>query len=538
MEKRITSIQVDKQSAPIKARGETRGIKIYGTQSSGFSLEVNDSTGYCILENPLQDIEIPQSGVYILNQNFPDISTNATGGLVEEYYEITITPHADVTTEFKTESITESKEYKEYVDFIEKYPKSESYGDPGPERKITPSEQESHKEITKLFRKIPKPVRYDSLEKITLYQYPDPTITLTTTIPTEVITAVAGGSDITIKSTADSIVPITKTQTLTITEGGDGGDIAGFFYVKDNFNNSISKNTTFKKVVTTSEDPKIYGNIILKPSTTRTVNDVITQDIEPGMTVYGKITKDKIVYKSLEVPTCQRATNKFELSDTVGLFPGMIGKVNGLHNFRLTSVDCSKNITINQKVVIFENTKITFVYEANSAISNIKTQSDENGNACVDLTTPIMVVDGMSLDLDDDESMVSSSFKATGSGTNSVVITNDIVFSSFGKKDVTYTLDLPNIITRTPNARNFKIEATRNRKSVITTTINTLEDERDASTKTIAITSGPNHGAASISSRNIVYTPNMGYVGVDKILYTFSDGTNTSAEARIDITVK
>ena len=63
MEKRITSIKVDNQNTPIKSKGETRGIKIHGTQGSGFSLEINDSTGYCILENPLQDVEIPQSGI-------------------------------------------------------------------------------------------------------------------------------------------------------------------------------------------------------------------------------------------------------------------------------------------------------------------------------------------------------------------------------------------------------------------------------------------------------------------------------------------
>ena len=34
----------------------------------------------------MQNVEIPVSNVYTLNQKFPDISTSATGGLIEEYY--------------------------------------------------------------------------------------------------------------------------------------------------------------------------------------------------------------------------------------------------------------------------------------------------------------------------------------------------------------------------------------------------------------------------------------------------------------------
>ena len=96
MEKKITRLNVRNANTPIKSRGEVRSIKIHGTPGSGFSLEINDSNGDCILEEPLQNVEIPKSNVYILNQKFPDISTSATGGLIEESYEIILTPHADV----------------------------------------------------------------------------------------------------------------------------------------------------------------------------------------------------------------------------------------------------------------------------------------------------------------------------------------------------------------------------------------------------------------------------------------------------------
>ena len=51
------------------------------------------------------------------------------------------------------------------------------------------------------------------------------------------------------------------------------------------------------------------------------------------MSVYGKITKDKIIHKSLDVATCQKATDRFELSDTIGLFVGMKVKINNIGTF-------------------------------------------------------------------------------------------------------------------------------------------------------------------------------------------------------------
>ena len=87
MEKRITHIDTGPaDSLYIKSTGEIRSIKIYGTKSAGFSIEINDSSGDCILEQPLQNISIPDSGVYELKQVFPSITT----GFKEEYYTINI----------------------------------------------------------------------------------------------------------------------------------------------------------------------------------------------------------------------------------------------------------------------------------------------------------------------------------------------------------------------------------------------------------------------------------------------------------------
>ena len=487
MEKIITEVEAHGKSYNhIRSIGERRDIKIHGTKGAGFSIEINDSSGYCILEEPLKDIEIPDTGVYILKQAFPSITT----GFKEEYYEINVTAHADVT----------------YI---------------------------------------------DKGENIKLYQYPDTTITLaTSTSQTGPALTVSGGSDITVTKPAYSEGEIEKTQTLTITENPT--DQAGFLYVKDNFSNSISKNTTFKRITTTEEKPKLDRYVVLKPSTTvgigSTVSGTVTKgsqnypitgDIEPGMSVRGKITKNKIVHKSLEVPTCQKATDKFELSDTIGLFAGMKVRVDRVGVFIVVSVDCDKNITIDRKAVIQEGTTVTFYYEITNTIGSVQTQINENGNACVTLTTDMIIVDGMTLDLDKDTSKIDARSSFTGSGTNSVVITNNVIFSKFGKTDATHTLDLDNIITTTPNIKNIKVNIAKNSGE---NNINTKVNDYDASSKTTIITGhakfGGTNASASRSTRSIFYTPPTDFVGTDRILYKLSDGTNTSAEGRIDITVK
>ena len=499
MEKKINYIEVENAIQHIKPIGETRMIKVVGTSGAGFSIEVNDSSGACILEEPLQNIEIPEKGVYILTQEFPDVTTSANGGLTEEYYDIVLKPHADV----------------------------EAY-----------------------------------IQQQRLYQYPDVTMTLTTK-SSATSPSITVRDDDGVFSSMTAIMPakskgrVNKTLNLTINEASG---TAGFFYVKNTFNNSLSKNTTFTRKVTTSDKPKLGSIVTLKPLTTKTIgsttsgdvtrgneNDLMSNDVEVGMSVYSKLTKSKIVYESLEVPTCRRATNKFALSDTVGLFAGMIGKIKGFNDFILTSVDCEKNITVSKKIIIPENTDVDFVYEITSSIGKVLTQIDKEGNACVNLSNEIMIVSDMVLDLDTDKSQFFSDFIFSGSGTDVVTLKGNVEFSNPGLKDVTHTIDVDNMVTRIPNIRDFKVDVEKNSSRY---TINTLKGEIDqnasatigaesaASGKVVAVTRQPSHGSSAITARDLYYTPNPNFVGSDEILYTLNDGTNTSLEGKISITVK
>ena len=485
MEKKITSITVQNVNTFISSRGETRQIKLRGTAGSGFSLEINDSDGDCILEEELQNIEIPRSGVYILNQKFPEILTSAqfpTGGVTEEYYEIIITAHADVSCD---------------------------------------------------------------LDKVTLYQYPDVTLTLANSSTQTLPALSVSGANVAIKRPAKHEGSITQTQTLVITEDSPR---AGYFYVNGNVNSSISKNTVITRRVKADADPKKSRYAILKPLTTRAIDATtsgevtrgsqaypITGDVSVGMRIGGKLTKSKTIHKSLDVSNCRKATNKFELDDTVGLLPSMFGSINGLNDFQIVSIDCGKNITIDRKVVIPEGTSVSFTYRVGSNIARVHTQANEDGNACVDLSTEMMLIDGMDLELDDDRSRVTSSFAFSGSGTDTATLTLKANFSGFGTRDVTHTIDLDNIITRKPNARSFSIDIPKNSKSFY---IGTSDFDYDSSTKTATVTGDCKHGFTYVDGRIIQYTPADGFVGVDKILYTLSDGTTASDEKTINITVK
>ena len=112
--------------------------------------------------------------------------------------------------------------------------------------------------------------------------------------------------------------------------------------------------------------------------------------------------------------------------------------------------------------------------------------------------------------------------------------------ASFGDKNVTYTLDLDNMITAKPNAYSQDIVVAKNSSA---TTIKILKFDRDlnASSKQGTVTGGPSHGsvtAYATSTDSFAYTPHTGFSGEDSFTFTMSDGVTTSDVKKIRITVK
>ena len=377
---------------------------------------------------------------------------------------------------------------------------------------------------------------------MTLHQYPDVTVTVTTSSSQTGPELEVTGADITKTNRANGSGAGIVTYTLAVNEDAE---TAGFFYVnKGSFNKALTASTMLKKVVSRTEGEfSRINNLILKPLTTRTVNGDISGELTPGMKIYGKIEKTKIVTESLEVPTCRRKTNKFSLSDTVGLFPGMTINIPGEPLAELVSVDCAKNITINRKVVILENREIVFKYETWSSINEVTSQINSEGETCIKTFTDISAVNGMELEFDDNTSRISGSFRFSGSGSDAsgsdtVTLISDVDISKFGLQDVTYTWNLDDFISRNPNARDHAVDVAKNAASGVIVNMQNNDYDSNAATKTQVITKQPSNGVASTSGRNITYNPHNGFVGSDEILFTVSDGRTSSAEKRITITVK
>ncbi|WGZ94003.1 MAG: Ig-like domain-containing protein [Candidatus Thiothrix putei] len=62
-------------------------------------------------------------------------------------------------------------------------------------------------------------------------------------------------------------------------------------------------------------------------------------------------------------------------------------------------------------------------------------------------------------------------------------------------------------------------------------------DEVPAGGATLTIVNAPGHGSASVSGNQIVYTPTIGYSGVDELTYRLTDDRGFTTETTVDITI-
>ena len=454
--------------------GDNRKVTVTGDIGSVFTLTIKDSSGCSILENDLENVKMDKH-TFSFGQEFPVIKS----GLTSETYTITLTPSA--TTVWEKSSIPEK-----------------------------------------------------------LYQYPKPTVTITKLTSQTGPALGLSGSDVTKTGEAGSYtdnIPgyASSTYTLAVTENPS---TAGFFYVKDNpkFEDNITTNTLIKKVIKRddiNDRSKINTLNCLYPapavSDGSRVSASYNGEVKDTYKWKGKVSYTKTVFASLEatdgtkITSCNDATDRFKLENTEKIFEGM--KVTCISNGKYINDEVVKvwedKLTLSTKRVIRDGAILTFEYEETGTIG---------GNTTLPHNTTI--------EIEPDGSIIDGNMKVSGSGTNALTVTTIIDVVKFGKEDVTYTLDLDNFIVRKPNAYNQEVVAKKDTATKINIILKDIDS--NATSKTATIVSGPYKGVAVIDGEKDIftYTPNTGFTGEDIFKFTMSDGTNSSDEKTIFITVK
>jgi len=471
MTKIINSLNIRNLNTPLNLNGESRQITIIGDKDVVFSLTIKDSDGESILDEELDLISIPSGRTYSFNQKFPKLKDQYTF----DYYDITIIPTAGVSLEGST--------------------------------------------------------AYNS--SLRIYQYKNPTITFTNTTSQTGPALSVSGSDVTKTGPANAYsenIPnyTSSTYTLTITENPSAD---GNFYIKGNprFSNNINSSTTFKKVLKRCDNLGDYVNhVSLDPDTTKTESDregrtVITSDITPGMSVYGKSSYTKTVQSSIDTTNRSELTNKFKLIDNNDLFVGMTVTGNSNGEYIETTLialneDCKDSITLESKYAIRKDTVLTFTYEQQTMVSEVNSQN------AITLDSPTPLPNNTALTFDDNDTIASGIMSCVGSGTNTIVLTITLDVIKFGTKDVTYTLDLDNFIVREPNVYNQYVEVVKETTKAID--MLKFDYDSDSAEKIPTIVTDPRHGTLSAydtDTKTFTYTPSDGFVGEDSFVFTKSD---------------
>jgi len=470
----ISLLKVEKSNAYLDPQGEKRRITINGDVGAVFTLTIKDSSGCSILKEEMENFKMTNH-TFHFDQKFPPIAS----ALTSETYTINVIPAAD--------TILKPKELVEIL-----------------------------------------PI---------LYQYKNPTVTITNASTQTGPALGKTGNNITktgIAGTNTSDIPgYTSTYTLNITEAPS---TAGYFYIKGNprFADNITSSTLIKKIIkrdNVNDRSSISTLKCLQPapavSDGTTVSNSYAGEVTGGKWE-GKVSYTKTVFSSLEatdgtkINSCNDATDRFKLENTDKLFKGMT--VTGVSNGEYIKDKIVKvwddKLTLESKHVIRKNTVLTFEYK-------------ENGVMGTYTTLPHNTV----IEIENNKTIVKGNMRISGGGTDTLTITTLVNFVKFGKEDTTYTLDLDNFIVRKPNAYDQEVTV----KKDTATPINVILKDKDsnATSKTTTITSGPYKGSTAIDGEKdtITYTPNTGFTGEDSIKFTMSDGTNSSDEKTIFITV-
>tara|TARA_R100001530_G_scaffold111513_1_gene78667 strand:- start:95 stop:1552 length:1458 start_codon:yes stop_codon:yes gene_type:complete len=476
MNKLINSIAIS-NSDIIDANGSTRVITISGEADAKFTLTIKNGSGNNILEDYLENVTIPKSGLYKLKQKFPIYESN------------------DFTRIDNTEVYT--------IEIL-----------PGSFTKFTD----------------------DIVSYYELKQYPNPTITITST-SSHAIT----GSDSTLTGKAMKLAeampsnfktssPSTYakrfgeiTNDITISPETD---IKLYISKKPNLALDLKKNTDVKRNIGEKKGVEKELTLTLPPSDTAQY----TKSVKEKMTYSGSYTYTKLFDSNVNNENENKFSSKIKLTDTENLVIGMIITGNNIKGHTtITSVDTDTNITISLKQRLTQHDQLTFTKNISGVISginsanNITTDSEESLPSNVELT------------FTNDITSIHGRVIASGSGTDTITLNSTYQVRKFGKEDVTFTQLTDNFISTTPNTYTQYITTTKDTAITFDLLSLDIDTNKGEKTPTWEAQDEPSHGTITTTSwaagvGTTIYTPHTGYTGTDKFYFYVNDATPVLSE--------
>ena len=383
--------------------------------------------------------------------------------------------------------------------------------------------------LTVLGESIPKTTPTYSLN-----QYPDPVITLTSAAST--LSGVSEtGADATltgkIRSTPDTINEVNKISYTRTISHSRAIYVSKPPNVNIDYNNSLDIKKVVKKVDNTTN---IEINPFVGSGDTAISYD---GDVKVGMTFEGKISYTKIFINHIITDKrndCVNYSNKIKLTGTSNIEVGMIMVGIGI-TANVISIDSDTDITISRTTSttsLKNGTELTFVRR----VSGVVTEICDPTNIVVD--SPKIIPNGTVLTFNNNESEISGTITTGGSGSTEITIVGNIFVKKFGKESVTYTQQVDDFITFTPNAYRQFVRIVKNTTTSIK--ITTGDNDINSTSKTVTILSNPSHGvlaAVEGDAQSKTYTPYTGFLGDDSFTFKVSDGTTDSLTQTISITV-
>ena len=404
------------------------------------------------------------------------------------------------------------------------------------------------------FKEIPT----NGVINVKIYQYKNPKLTFAindSTLDSCTTTTDYDGNE-TFSGGANSLSKTGFTYTTTLTSTTKN------LYIKDptpGLGDLVIKDNIIKKIVIreNTTDTSDVGEIKVRSKAfLDSSNNVIYQgDVENNMVYSSSVSRTETIRKSIDLDIhkepcddCDELdilTNKFEIDNTRDIFVGMrvwgVDYNGKLISTSLQSIDSNKNITLEGFYTINKDTDLTFDYDESGTVEEVINSS--NGDQSIVLSGTSRLPHGSEVTFESGVfTNVQGYTRHSISGALSIVFTTIINRIKYGQEDVTFTLDLDELVTYTPNNFDQYLTVGKNSSVYVNTTI--YDSDFNSNGKTTVISMPPANGTfVDRGTSGWLYEPLTNFTGKDKITFSLTSpdvggSVSTSAEKTIFITVK